>query len=104
MVLTKTELISSLQNEVRILTHLCGKVEPAMVDYRPTPKQRSSLELLRYLTVMGPALVPAIKTAKFDGDGFGAGMAAAANLDFAAIVKKLESQSAYYADAIGAFS
>ena len=31
-------------------------------------------------------------------------MAAAANLDFAAAVKSLESQSAYYAEAIGAFS
>ncbi len=52
MVLTKAELISSLQNEIRILVHLCGKVQPEMVDYRPTPKQRSTVELLRYLTIM----------------------------------------------------
>ena len=46
MVLTKAELLTSLQKEARILGHLADKVEPAMVDYRPTPKQRSSLELL----------------------------------------------------------
>ena len=56
MVLTKPELIESFQNEVHILLHLAGKVEPAMHDYRPTAGQRSTLELLRYLTVMGPAL------------------------------------------------
>ena len=57
MALTKDELITSLQNEVRILQHLCTKIEPSMLDYRPTPKQRSTLELLRYLTSMGPELV-----------------------------------------------
>ena len=37
-----------------------------MVDYRPTPKQRSSLELLRYMTIMGPQLIKATKTGAFD--------------------------------------
>ena len=54
MVLTKSELIASLQNEVRILLHLAGKIDRAKLDYRPTPKQRSTLELLQYLTMMGP--------------------------------------------------
>ena len=40
MVLTKAELIASLQNEVRILLHLAGKVDAKSVDYRPTPKQQ----------------------------------------------------------------
>ena len=66
MVLTKDELIGSLQNEVRILQHLCTKIEPSMVDYRPTPKQRSTLELLRYLTNMGPALVEGAIKGAFD--------------------------------------
>ena len=46
MVLTKSELIGSLQNEVRILLHLAGKIDRAQLDYRPTPKQRSTLELI----------------------------------------------------------
>jgi hypothetical protein len=57
MVLTKSELIASLQNEVRILLHLAGKIDRAKLDYRPTPKQRSTMELLRYLSMMGPTLV-----------------------------------------------
>ena len=56
MVLTKSELIASLHKEVRLLLHLAGKIEPAALDYRPTPTQRSTIELLRYLTNMGPAL------------------------------------------------
>ena len=66
MVLTKSELIGSLQHEVRILLHLASKVDRDKLDYRPTPKQRSTLELLQYLTIMGPALVQAAKAGKFD--------------------------------------
>ena len=57
MVLTKSELIASLQNEVRILLHLAGKIDRTKLDYRPTPKQRSTIELLKYLSMMGPTLV-----------------------------------------------
>ena len=57
MVLTKSDLITSFQNEVRILLHLVGKVDRAMLDYRPTAKQRSTLELLRYQSIMGPTFV-----------------------------------------------
>ena len=66
MVLTKPELIGSLQNEVRILLHLAGKVDRATLDYRPTPKQRSTLELLQYLSIMGPGLVEVAKAGAFD--------------------------------------
>src|SRR5690348_12898558 len=78
MVLTKSELIASLQNEVRILVHLAGKVEPQMRDYRPTPRQRSTFELLRYLTYMGPQLVTGAKRGGFDREAF---MAAQAQAD-----------------------
>jgi hypothetical protein len=66
MVLTKSELIASLQNEVRILLHLASKLAPEMIDYRPTPKQRSSIELLQYLSIMGPQLVKAAIGTGFD--------------------------------------
>lgn len=81
MVLTKAELIASLQNEVRILLHLAGKIEPSMRDYRPTPSQRSTTELLRYLTMMGPALVTAARTGAFDVDAWTKQEAAVATLD-----------------------
>jgi hypothetical protein len=66
MVLTKPELIASLQNEVRILQHLITKVDREHLEYRPTPKQRSTIELLRYLTIMGPELIKAAKAGTFD--------------------------------------
>lgn len=66
MVLTKAELIGSLQNEVRILRHLVGKVDQTSLDYRPTSKQRSTNELLQYLTIMGPELIKAAKAGGFD--------------------------------------
>lgn len=104
MVLTKEELVGSLQNEIRILIHLCGKVKPEMLDYRPTAKQRSTLELLRYLTIMGPVLVKSVSAGTFLADEWTAAEARAAEMDFDAVVKDLESQSAFYAEAVGALS
>ena len=46
MVLTKHELISTLQKEVRILVHLASKVDPSKADYRPSAKQRSIIEVV----------------------------------------------------------
>jgi hypothetical protein len=104
MALTKAELISSLQNEIRILLHLCGKVQPEMLDYRPTPKQRSTIELLRYLTVMGPVLVPSIQAGAFLMDKWTAEEKLAAAMDLAAAVKSLETQPDFYAESLGAMS
>jgi hypothetical protein len=70
MILTKDELISSLENDVRILSHLISKVEPGMLDYRPTPKQRSMLELLQYLAIVGPVQLRTIQSGAFDMDSF----------------------------------
>jgi hypothetical protein len=66
VVLTKSELISSLQNEVRILLHLASKIDRAKLDYRPTPKQRTTLELMQYLSMMGPALVQVALVGAFE--------------------------------------
>lgn len=104
MVLNKQELIHCLQKEVRILVHLCGKVTPEMLDYRPTPKQRSVIELVRYLTVMGPVLVRSIQKGEFLGEDWGSAEARAGAMDFEAVVKSLESQSAFYADAVDGMS
>ena len=101
MVLTKAELLSSLQKEARILGHLADKVEPSMVDYRPTPKQRSSLELLRYMTIMGPQLVKAAKGNGFDPAAWGEAEAASKKRDFDQTVKAIEAQSDTYASLLG---
>ena len=97
MVLTKPELIASLQNEVRILLHLAGKVERAALDYRPTPKQRSTIELLRYLSMMGPALVQAAKAGTFDGAAWTAAEQAAAARTFDQALAAIASHADNYA-------
>ena len=104
MVLTKEELIASLQNEVRILLHLASKVDPAKVDYRPSAKQRSILELLRYMTYMGPALLPSIKKGSFDMETWGSAEAAANGMNLDQVVSAIGRQSALYADVLGAYS
>jgi hypothetical protein len=97
MVLSKSELIASLQNEVRILLHLAGKIDPAMIDYRPSPKQRSTIELLRYLSVMGPGLVQAARAGGFDAAVFTAATKAAEARDFDQTLAAIAAHSDTYA-------
>jgi hypothetical protein len=97
MVLTKSELIASLQNEARILLHLASKIDDAKLDYRPTPKQRSTIELLKYLTVMGPALVQAAKAGGFDPAVWTAATKAAEPRNLEETVAAIAAQSDVYA-------
>jgi hypothetical protein len=101
MVLTKSELIGSLQNEVRVLQHLITKIEPSMVDYRPTPGQRSTIELLRYLNAMGPVLVKSALEGKFDEAAWGAKAAAVAEKDLAGVAAELAKQADEYQQLLG---
>ena len=96
MVLTKSELISTLQHEVRILLHLASKADPAMRDYRPTPKQRSALELLQYLTIMGPELVKGAKAGGFNVEAWTAAQAAANARDWDQTLASLATQGDQY--------
>ena len=104
MVLTKEELIASLQNEVRILLHLAGKIDRKQLDYRPTPKQRSTLELLQYLVVMGPMLIRAVKAGAFDLAVWQAAVAEANASNFDQVLGAIEKQSSTYAQLLAAFS
>jgi hypothetical protein len=65
MVLTKDEFVLSLKEEIRILLHLIGKVDPAKLDFRPTSKQRSILELLQYLAIQTPTQIAVFKNGVF---------------------------------------
>ena len=96
MVLTKAELIASLQKEVRILTHLAGKLDANSLGYRPTPKQRSSIELLKYLIVMGPFLTRAIISGQFDGRAWGAEAEALKDLSLADTIAAIAAQADAY--------
>ena len=97
MVLTKAELLSTLQKEARILAHLADKVEPSMVDYRPTPKQRSALELMRYMTIMGPQLIHAAKSGGWDMNSWTEASKAAEARDWNQTVAVIKNQGDEYA-------
>jgi hypothetical protein len=104
MVLTKQELTNSLQNEVRILLHLAGKIDRNKLDYRPTAKQRSTLELLQYLVVMGPILIRSAKAGAFDPAAFTAAMNEAKAMNFDQVLGAIEKQYGTYAQLISEFS
>ena len=104
MVLTKSELIGSLQNEVRILLHLAGKIPPAGLDYRPTPKQRSALELLQYLSIMGPALVKVARAGTFEPAAWTAAEHAAAARNLDQTLAAIAAQKDEYATLLGEMS
>ena len=97
MVLTKMELIAALQDEVRILLHLASKVDRTKLDYRPTEKQRSTLELLRYLSMMGPVIVRAAVSGNFDNELWSAEEAASKERDFDATLAVIAKHRNEYA-------
>ena len=104
MVLTKEELIGSLKNEVRILLHLAGKVDRKQLDYRPTPKQRSTIELLRYMTVMGPMIIRGVKAGAFDGAAWQAAVSEADAMNFDQVLGAIAKQSSTYEELLSSFS
>lgn len=104
MVLTKDELIASLQKEVRILLHLATKIDPQHLDYRPTPKQRSTLELLHYLSYMGPVMVKAVRAGGFDADAWAAEVQAAQARGVAATIDAIAATAEDFARLVGEMS
>jgi len=108
MVLTKEELIATLRNEVRILLHLSGKVDRSKLDYRPTPSQRTTLELLQYMAIMGPTQVAVIKGGVFNREALGAAWRpaeeAAKTMTFDQAMAAIGKQSAEYARELGTWT
>ena len=56
-ILTKEELLELLAKEYQILKHLHAKINPGTETFRFTEKQRTTLELLRFLAHQGSSLV-----------------------------------------------
>jgi hypothetical protein len=97
MVLTKSELLASFQNEVRILLHLASKIDATSLDYRPTPKQRSTIELLKYLSMMGPMLVRYAKGENMDASTWASATQAAEARNFDQTLDAIAAQRETYA-------
>jgi len=108
MVLTKMELVESLRHEVRVLLHLASKIDQSMLDYRPTPKQRSTLELLQYLAIMGPTQVGVIQAGSFNrpalAKAWGAAEEQSKAMNFEAAVAAIKDQSEGYLAALSTWS
>jgi hypothetical protein len=105
MVLTKEELIVSLQNEVRLVLHLMSKIEPSMLDYRPSPKQRSMIELCRYFVVMAPVQLRFVVAGNFTMETWMAAWrteeAAANAMNFDQVKAALARHPALFAELLG---
>lgn len=104
MVLSKDELVGLLTHEVNVLRHLITKIDGDAVNFRPTEKQRSSIELVRYLVLQGPVLTQAIKAGAFDGAAWGAAQAEVDAMDLAGLDAKLAAQPAWFAEHVGAMT
>ena len=101
MVLNKSELIASLQHEVRILLHLAGKIDRSKLGYRPTPKQRSTIELLQYLSMMGPTIIAYTKATTPDPSLWQDAANAAAARDFDQTIAAIAAQQEVYPKILG---
>ncbi len=108
MVLTKDELIAALQSEIRVLLHLASKVDSPKLDYRPTAKQRSMLELLQYMTIMGPIHLRGVLAGAFDMNAWRSawttGEATAKAMNLEQVKDAIGKQSALFAELLGSCS
>jgi hypothetical protein len=55
--ITKPQFQASLLEETIIIKHLFTKIPATAWDYRPSDKQRSTLELLQYITLIAGAIL-----------------------------------------------
>ena len=86
----KAAFLASLKHEAKILKHLAAQLTPAHLDYRPTPAQRSTLELLRYLTIAGSAALEYAITGTWDH--WEATEKRSADVDLASFPKAIDRQ------------
>lgn len=60
--ISKEQIAASMMFECDVAKHLHTKLTPASYDYKPTSGQRSTIELLRYLSVCGIAGIQSLYT------------------------------------------
>lgn len=63
--LSKNDLRDSIVNEFKIIKQLVGKLPEGSGEFRISPEQRSTTELLRYICVMGPGTLHAANDNNF---------------------------------------
>lgn len=90
--ISKDLLLQSMIHDCEISKHLFTKISAASMDYRPTPKQRSMKELLRYLSICG--IGGATCMTKNNWDLYGKFSERAAAMDVAEFPAKMDQQIA----------
>lgn len=58
---TKEQLIIAMRNEFRVMKHLAEKIPADTEGYRPTEKQRTTLEILQYLSYVFISFAQTVK-------------------------------------------
>jgi hypothetical protein len=64
--LTKPQLLASIAEEIRIVRHLARKLPAGTLDWRPTAGQRSTIDLLRYLSTAAIDLTTEVMSGGWD--------------------------------------
>lgn len=59
---TREQFLKSVGNEIKIIKHLATKIPEGRGDYRPSETQRSTLELLQYLSAAGSTTMKVMLT------------------------------------------
>ena len=85
--ITKAQLLDACRHETKIIKHLATLLPEGALEWRPTPGQRTTLELMRYMSVMSEMMAinsttgdwehaPALneQSASVNGDNFAAAM------------------------------
>ena len=94
--ISKDDLLTSMLRECGICLHLHGKVPPDGFDFRFTPAQRSTLELLRYVSFVGLGATRGLVTGEWDA--YQALEQAAEDLEAADFPAAVERQKADLSD------
>jgi hypothetical protein len=88
---TKSSFLKSLRHEAKVVKHLATQIPAGQLDYRPTPAQRSALELLRYLSTCTQSAAVFATTQSWDH--WDALDAQAKTLDAAGFAKAIDRQT-----------
>ncbi len=67
--MSKDDLLAAMLRECDLCIHLHGKVPEGGMEFRFTPSQRSTAELLRYLSFIGVAAVKCFSEGSWDAYG-----------------------------------
>lgn len=86
----KKAFLASVKHETKVITHLASQLTPDKLDYRPSDKQRTTLELLRFLATTGSATTQYAVTGSWDH--WEAAVAKTKDVDLSTFAKAMQAQ------------